>query len=65
MLAIPVERDQLLSGLVEGQGDVAVGNLTVTVQREAEVDFVVLPGHQVEAYFRGPLVESSRVTSAP
>ena len=46
VLAIPVERDQLLSGLVEGQGDVAVGNLTVTVQREAEVDFVVLPGHQ-------------------
>ncbi len=46
VLAIPVERDQLLSGLVEGHGDVAVGNLTVTVQREAEVDFVVLSGHQ-------------------
>jgi membrane-bound lytic murein transglycosylase MltF len=46
VLAIPVERDQLLSGVVEGLGDVAVGNLTVTVQRQAEVDFVVLADHQ-------------------
>ncbi len=51
VLAIPVERDQLLSGVVEGQGDVAVGNLTVTVQREAEVDFVVLPGHQQQEFW--------------
>lgn len=29
-LAIPVERDQLISGVVEGLGDVAIGNLTVT-----------------------------------
>ena len=46
VLAIPVERDQLLSGVAAGLADVAVGNLTVTAQRQAEVDFVVLAGHQ-------------------
>lgn len=46
VLAIPVERDQLLSGVVEGLADVAVGNLTVTTQRQIEVDFAVLTGHQ-------------------
>ena len=36
---IPVPRDQLISGLVEGRGDVAVGNLTVTAERAKRVDF--------------------------
>lgn len=36
---IPVSRDRLLSGLVEGIGDVAAGNLTVTPDREELVDF--------------------------
>ncbi|MDZ3836648.1 MAG: lytic transglycosylase F [Rhodospirillales bacterium] len=36
---IPVPRDQLISGLVEGRGDVAVGNLTVTPERAKRVDF--------------------------
>lgn len=45
VLAIPVERDQLISGVVEGLGDVAIGNLTVTPQRQSEVDFVPQLGH--------------------
>ena len=45
VLAIPVERDQLISGVVEGLGDVAIGNLTVTPQRQTEVDFVRQLGH--------------------
>jgi membrane-bound lytic murein transglycosylase MltF len=39
---VPTARDELLSGLIEGRGDMAVGNLTVTAARRAIVDFVVL-----------------------
>ncbi|HEX9181275.1 MAG TPA: transporter substrate-binding domain-containing protein, partial [Burkholderiales bacterium] len=37
---IPTTRDKLLSGVVEGLGDIAAGNLTVTDERLALVDFV-------------------------
>ena len=36
---IPVRRDRLLQALVEGRGDIAAANLTVTPEREALVDF--------------------------
>ncbi len=36
---IPVARDRLLSGLVDGLGDIAAGNITVTEQRSALVQF--------------------------
>jgi membrane-bound lytic murein transglycosylase MltF len=36
---VPVPRDQLLSALNEGLGDIAAGALTVTPEREALVDF--------------------------
>jgi ABC-type amino acid transport substrate-binding protein len=36
---IPVARDELLPALVEGRGDVAAANLTVTEGREKLVDF--------------------------
>ena len=36
---VPTSRDRLLSGLVDGQGDVAVGNLTITESRLQQVDF--------------------------
>jgi membrane-bound lytic murein transglycosylase MltF len=36
---IPVARDELLPALVEGRGDVAAANLTVTEGREKRVDF--------------------------
>ncbi|MDY6903474.1 MAG: transporter substrate-binding domain-containing protein [Thermodesulfobacteriota bacterium] len=36
---IPVARDQLLPGLVEGQGDIAAAGLTITEKREKKVDF--------------------------
>src|SRR5262249_55328668 len=36
---IPVSRDELFSGLVEGRGDLAAGNLTITPERQALVDF--------------------------
>jgi len=39
ILLIPVARDKLFSYLVQGKGDIAAANLTVTKQRLKEVDF--------------------------
>lgn len=39
LLFIPVTRDQLIPALVDGYGDVAVGNLTITPERKKHVDF--------------------------
>ncbi|HEU4687468.1 MAG TPA: transporter substrate-binding domain-containing protein [Vicinamibacterales bacterium] len=36
---VPVSRDELLPALVEGRGDIVMGNLTVTPERSALVDF--------------------------
>jgi membrane-bound lytic murein transglycosylase MltF len=41
---IPTTRDQLLPGLLEGRGDVAAGNITVTEDRSRIVDFFSPPG---------------------
>jgi membrane-bound lytic murein transglycosylase MltF len=45
VLIIPVARDELLPALVEGRGDLAVANLTITPQRRKQVDFSI-PFHQ-------------------
>jgi len=39
VIFLPVYRDQLIPALVEGKGDIAVGNLTITEERLEEVDF--------------------------
>ncbi len=36
---VPVPRDELIEGLIEGRGDIAVGNLTITPERQELVDF--------------------------
>ena len=36
---MPVRRDELISGLEKGLGDIAVANLTITQQRQKYVDF--------------------------
>jgi membrane-bound lytic murein transglycosylase MltF len=36
---VPVRRDELIPGLVEGLGDIAVANLTITSPRQKFVDF--------------------------
>ena len=38
-VVIPTPREKLIPMLVEGKGDLAVGNLTITEERLAEVDF--------------------------
>jgi membrane-bound lytic murein transglycosylase MltF len=40
VIFVPVSRDELLPALIDGRGDVVMGNLTVTPQRQKEVDFV-------------------------
>jgi len=40
---IPTTRDQLLQHVSSGLGDIAVGNLTVTDERKAIVDFAIEP----------------------
>lgn len=41
VVLIPVARDELLSGLIEGRGDLTMGNLTITPEREKIVDFAL------------------------
>ncbi len=43
---IPTTRDKLIPGVVEGLGDIAAGNLTVTDDRLEQVDFAVREGHR-------------------
>lgn len=39
IIMIPTSRDNLFSGLVDGRGDIALGNLTITPERLKIVDF--------------------------
>ncbi len=39
LVIIPVSRDELMTGLTEGRGDIAAANLTITPQRRERVDF--------------------------
>src|SRR5262245_59060485 len=39
VVAMPTTRDRLIQGLVEGRGDIAAGNITITASRDALVDF--------------------------
>jgi membrane-bound lytic murein transglycosylase MltF len=41
VVLIPTRRDHIVSSLVEGRGDLAVGNLTITPERLNDVDFSV------------------------
>jgi len=39
VLFVPVARDQIIPGLIEGRGDIAMANLTITPERLKQVDF--------------------------
>ena len=39
IVMIPVARDELIDGLLAGYGDIALGNITITPERAALVDF--------------------------
>jgi membrane-bound lytic murein transglycosylase MltF len=55
VLFIPVRRDQLIPWLVEGRGDIAAANLTITPLRQQQVDFSdpLIPGVE-ELLVTGP-----------
>jgi membrane-bound lytic murein transglycosylase MltF len=44
---VPTTRDRLLQGVVDGLGDIAAGNLTVTPERQRLVDFALQTGRVV------------------
>jgi membrane-bound lytic murein transglycosylase MltF len=46
VLLIPTTRDKLLSGVVDGLGDIAAGNLTETDERRMIVDFIAPADHE-------------------
>ena len=46
VVLIPTTRDKLLSGVVEGLGDIAAGNLTATAERQKLVDFIAPSDHK-------------------
>jgi membrane-bound lytic murein transglycosylase MltF len=55
---IPVRRDQLIPALLEGRGDIAVANLTITPKRQEVVDFSIPILKNVrELVITGPDVE--------
>ncbi len=39
VVLIPVRRDELIPGLISGRGDMVMGNLTITPERQKKVDF--------------------------
>jgi membrane-bound lytic murein transglycosylase MltF len=41
VIALPTTREQLIPGLLKGEGDIAAGNLTITAERAKSVDFSV------------------------
>ncbi len=41
VICIPVARDEMIPSLLEGKGDIALGNLTVTPERQKRIDFTI------------------------
>jgi membrane-bound lytic murein transglycosylase MltF len=41
VVCVPVARDEMISGLLAGRGDIVIGNLTITPERLKKVDFTV------------------------
>ena len=58
VLCVPVARDEMIPFLLEGRGDIALGNLTITPERQKKVDFTYPTGRNVtEIVVTGPGAE--------
>ncbi len=58
VIFLPVTRDQLIPALLAGYGDLAVANLTITPERQAQVDFSIPVQREVrEILVTGPASE--------
>jgi membrane-bound lytic murein transglycosylase MltF len=56
---VPVSRDEMIPALLEGRGDVAMGNLTITPERLKHVDFTSpLMRNVTEILVTGPTAEA-------
>ncbi len=55
VVAMPTTREELLPGLLQGSGDIAAGNLTITPERARRVDFSIPDSKNVvEIVVTGP-----------
>jgi len=55
VVCIPVTRGEMIPALLEGRGDIAMGNLTITPERLKQVDFTYPTGKNiVEILVTGP-----------
>ena len=53
--ALPTTREELIPGLLQGTGDLAVGNLTITPERAKRIDFSIPANREVfEIVVTGP-----------
>jgi membrane-bound lytic murein transglycosylase MltF len=58
VVCIPVSRGEMIPALLEGRGDIAMGNLTITPERLKQVDFTYPTGRNVvEILVTGPGAE--------
>ncbi len=58
VICIPVSRGAMIPYLLEGRGDIAMGNLTITPERQKKVDFTYPTGRNVkEIVVSGPGAE--------
>ena len=59
IVCIPVSRGEMIPHLLEGRGDIAMGNLTITAERAKTIDFTYPTGRNVrEIVVSGPGAES-------
>jgi membrane-bound lytic murein transglycosylase MltF len=55
VVCIPVTRGEMIPALLDGKGDIAMGNLTVTPERQKQIDFTYPTGtNVVEILVTGP-----------
>jgi membrane-bound lytic murein transglycosylase MltF len=58
VICVPVSRDKMIPYLLEGRGDIAMGNLTITPERLKKVDFTYPTARNVkEIVVSGPSAE--------
>jgi membrane-bound lytic murein transglycosylase MltF len=58
VVCVPVNRGEMIPGLLEGRGDIAMGNLTITPERLKQVDFTQpFMRNAVEIVITGPGAE--------
>ena len=63
VIVIPVARDELIPGLIEGRGDLIMGNLKITPNRLMQVDFSPPLYPDIDELVWGPLAFGAEADS--